>query len=116
MNTNEPDRERLRRLRDRQLADRDPGATRKEFQRRSLERDRRSFRPLTWKDTLAGFSPTGKAVFLAIVLGLMSTLLITSLWKSPWAWGGSIILDLFILVASLSIGQAIDSRNKMKDH
>ena len=110
------DQERLKRLRDRQLADRDPGVKKREFQRQSVAREQRAYRPLTLKDAWADIPHIWKDMFYALLLGLVVTFTITSLWISPWAWVASISFLVVFLMIGMAIGRAADARDEIKDN
>jgi Flp pilus assembly protein TadB len=108
--------ERLKRLRDRQLADRDPGVKKREFQRQSVERERRAYRPLTFKEAWADIPHIWKGLFYGLILGLAGMFGVTSLWVSPWAWVVSIVLLLGFIMIGMVIGRAADARDEIRDN
>jgi hypothetical protein len=110
------EQERLKRLRERQIADRDPTVKKREFSRESAARERRAYRPLTLKDAWNDIPHIWKDLFYSLVLGLVVTFAITSLWDSVWAWVASAFVLMFFLVAGLSIGRAADSRDDIKEN
>jgi Flp pilus assembly protein TadB len=116
MSNNNQEQERLKRLRDRQLTDRDPGVKKREFQRQSVERERRAYRPLTFKDAWADIPHIWKGMFFGLILGLVGAFVITSLWVSPWAWVVSIVLLLVFIMFGVMIGRAADSRDEIKEN
>ncbi|KAF0107283.1 MAG: hypothetical protein FD146_1761 [Anaerolineaceae bacterium] len=116
MSNHNPEQERLKRLRERQIADRDPTVKKREFQRQSVERERRAYRPLTLKEAWADIPHIWKGMFYSLVLGLATTYAITSLWDSIWAWVASAFVLLFFLIIGLAIGRAADSRDDIKEN
>ena len=109
------EQERLRRLRDRQLATRDPqskartlhgGIARK--QRRSVE----SFSlgrmwseiPHVWRDGFYGF-----------LLGVLALAIVPRLWASPWAVPCSAGSAILLAIIGLFIGRAEDARDSLRD-
>lgn len=110
------EQDRLKRLRDRQLADRDPGVKKREFHRQSLARERRAYRPLTFKDAWMDLPHIWKGMFYGLVLGLIGLFTITSLWISPWAWVASLFLLVVFLVIGMVIGHGADVRDEIKDN
>ena len=116
MSSDNQDQEYIKRLRDHQLADRDPGVKKREFQRQSLLRERRAFRPLTFRDAWADIPHIWKGIFYGLVLGLIETFAITSLWDSFWAWIASIFLLVVFLMIGVTIGRGFDARDEIKDN
>jgi Flp pilus assembly protein TadB len=110
------EQERLKRLRERQIADRDPSVKKREFSRESAARERRAYRPLTLKEIWNDIPHIWKGLFYSLVLGLAAMYAITSLWESAWAWVASAFVLLFFLVIGLAIGRAADSRDEIKEN
>jgi Flp pilus assembly protein TadB len=116
MSSYDQEQERLKRLRDRQIADRDPTVKKRQFHRQSVERERRAYRSLTFKDIWTDIPHIWKGLFYALVFGLVGMFIITSLWISIWAWIVSGVLLFFFLIIGLVVGRAADSRDEIKEH
>ncbi len=116
MSNSDQEQERLRRLRERQLTDRNPHTKQREFYRSSNERERRSAKPYTLGEAWAVIPHLWKVPFYALLLGTILLLALTSLWNSVWAWvsGGAAML-IFVIVGFV-IGQALDLRDRIKDY
>jgi hypothetical protein len=83
MSGNDQELERLKRLRDRQLVDRDPLVKQRQFQRSSAQRERMNRKPYSlgkmWKDVPHAW----KGFFYGLVLGTLVLLVVPLLWLSP---------------------------------
>jgi Flp pilus assembly protein TadB len=114
-----PDRneeqERLQRLRNRQLADRNPHVKRDEFYRSSNERERRAARPYSLANAWAEIPHIWKTPFYGLILGFLVLLAITSLWISVWAWVIGLVVIVIFIVVGVVIGQGLDTRDRIRD-
>ena len=115
MPDNDQELERLRRLRERQIADRNPRLKQNEFYRSSSDRERRAARPYSLGNAWAEIPHIWKTPFYGLILGLLVLLVITWLWNSIWAWVcGGVVSVCFIVVGAV-IGQGLDMRDKLRD-
>jgi len=112
---NNQELERLRRLRERQLTDRDPLVKQRQFQRTSAQREKRLKQPYSlskmWKD----ISYSWKGFFYGVVLGTLVLLIVPIFWISPWAIPCSASTIVVFAIFGVILGRAIDSREKIKD-
>jgi Flp pilus assembly protein TadB len=115
MSNSDQEQERLRRLREHQLTDRNPHVKQREFYRSSNERERRSARPYTLAQAWAVIPHLYKVPFYALLLGVILLLVITSLWISFWAWVVGGMATLIFVVVGFVVGQALDARDKLRD-
>ena len=112
---NDQELERLRRLRQSQLADRDPLVKQRQFQRSSAQREKRIKKPYSlgkmWKDIPHAW----KGFFYGLVLGTVVLLIVPMLWVSPWAIPCSAATIVVFMIFGLAVGRAIDTRENIKD-
>jgi hypothetical protein len=112
---NDQELERLRRLRDRQLSDRDPLVKQRKFQRESAQRERRHKKAYSlgqiWKDIPHAW----KGFFYGLVLGTIVLLIVSMFWISPWAIPCSAASIVVFALFGVMIGRAIDTRENIKD-
>jgi TRAP-type C4-dicarboxylate transport system permease large subunit len=116
MSANETEQERLRRLRERQIADRDPTTRKQEFQRQSIARERKAYKTLTLGGAWAEIPHVWKGSIYALVLGLIVVFAITSVWTSPLAWIIAGVSFVFILIVGVVIGNTMDLRDRIRDN
>lgn len=108
------EQERLKRLRDRQIADRDPSVKQQKFSRESAARERRAYKPLTGKGAWSDIPHIWKGAFFGLVIGLVLMFVITYLWSSTLVFVGSIVLVVVCIFMGAMIGRATDSRDEIK--
>jgi hypothetical protein len=115
MSGNDQEIERLRRLRDRQLSDRDPLVKQRKFQRASAQREQRYRKPYSlgkmWKDIPHAW----KGFFYGLLLGTVVLLVIPMFWISPWAIPCSAAAIVVFAMFGVMLGRAIDARENIKD-
>jgi len=115
MPDNYSEQERLRRLRDGQLKDRDPHTKQRAFYRASYQREQRLRKPLSFKEEWAKIPHSWKIPFFGLILGMVGLVAITSLWISRWALPCGLVATLIFVVVGFSIGKALDLRDELKD-
>ena len=112
---NEQELERLKRLRERQLTDRDPHIKQRQFQRLTTQREQRYKEPYSigkmWRDIPHAW----KGFFYGALLGTTVLLVLPLFWSSSWAIpcsaGAIVLFSMFGVV----LGRAIDSRENIRD-
>lgn len=113
---NDQELERLKRLRERQLTDRDPHVKQRQFQRTTTARERRLSKQSyslgkMWKDV----PHVWKGFFYGLVLGTLVLLILPFLWISPWAIPSAIIALVVFTIFGVVVGRAIDTRENIKN-
>ena len=113
---NSQEQERLKRLRERQLADRDPHVRQRQFQRSTAQRERRLSKQSyslgkMWKD----IPHVWKGSFYGLLLGLVVFLIVPTFWQSPWAFMISFVALVVFILFGILVGRAIDTRENIKD-
>ena len=113
---NDQELERLRRLRERQLTDRDPLVKQRQFQRTSAQREKRIKRQSyslgkMWRDVPHAW----KGFFYGALLGTAVLLIVPIFWISPWAIPCSAATIVVFAIFGVMLGRAVDSREKIKD-
>ncbi len=107
--------ERLKRLRDRQLSDRDPLVKQRQFQRSSAQREKKLKKPYSlgkmWKD----IPHVWKGFFYGIVLGTLVLLVVPLLWISQYAVPCSAVAIVLFAIFGVIVGRALDTRDNIKD-
>ena len=116
MSGNSQEQERLRHLRERQLADRDPHVKQRQFQHASSQREKRLRKQSysinkMWKD----IPHVWKGFFYGLLLGVVALLVIPVFWQSSWAIAVSLVILVILSLFGVVIGRAIDARENIKD-
>jgi hypothetical protein len=112
---NDQELERLKRLRERQLTDRDPLVKQRQFQRMSAQREKRIRRPYSLGKMWRDIPHVWKGFFYGALLGTAILLIVPMLWISPWAIPCSTAAIVVFAIFGVIIGRAIDTRENIKD-
>lgn len=101
------EQERLRRLRERQLTDRDPLVKQRQYQHLSAQRIGRDRNPITVGGVLKVIPAIWKGAAAGLFAGLLALLIVPLFWNSPYTLlcvgGGTLIAVLFGMVTGASI-------------
>ncbi len=109
--------DRLKRLRDRQLADRDPVEKKKQFQSTYLRKeDKVRKQRYTLGDVWRTIPHVYRSPFISLLIGLALLTILPLLWKSTWAFWAGVAATVFLLILGVVIGQALDVRDNLKDY
>ncbi len=108
--------ERLKRLREKQLRDRDPLEHERKFQRNSSAKEKRMQKPISLKEDWRKVSYTVRIPLLVLILGIIGTIILPRLWDWQYAtYAGAGITIIAILFGAV-LGNAIDLREDIKKH
>ena len=108
--------ERLKRLREKQLRDRDPLEHERKFQRNSSIKEKRMQKPISLKEDWRKVSYTVRIPLLVLILGIIGTIILPHLWDWQYAtYAGAGITIIAILFGAV-LGNAIDLREDIKKH
>jgi hypothetical protein len=110
------DQERLKRLRERQLTDRDPLMKQKQFQRVTAhkerkERGKRYSLGQAWRTIPHVY----RSSFIGLLLGLVAMFVVPALWNSPWAFWAAVGATVLFIFIGMLIGLAQDIRDILSD-
>jgi hypothetical protein len=108
--------ERLKRLREKQLRDRDPLEHERKFQRNSSVKEKRMQKPISLKEDWRKVSYTVKLPFFALIPGVIGTIILTSLWDSQYSTYIGTGLTIGFIIFAAVLGNAIDLREDIKKH
>ncbi len=110
------DQERLKRLREHQLTDRDPLVKQRQFQRNTAQKERKvRGKRYTLGEAWQTIPHIYRSPFIALLLGLVVIVVLPSLWDSPWSLWVALGTTGFFLLVGLLIGRAQDIRDNLKD-
>jgi hypothetical protein len=111
----EQESERLRRLRERQLADRDPLLKQQRFQRESSLKERRMRKPFSLAKAWGDLPHVVRSSVYGLVVGILIIIGLPSLWPSPYALPAGVGVTLVLLILGAITGNTLDLRDKIKD-
>ncbi len=110
------EQERLKRLRERQLADRDPLVKQRQFHRESSLKEKRARKPFSFSQAWADFPHIVKVPFYGLLLGILVIIILPNLWDSKWAIIASAAVTLIFIIFGMVVGSALDLRDNIKDN
>jgi hypothetical protein len=110
------EQERLKRLRDRQLADRDPLVKQKKFQSTSAQKARRaSGKKLSLLEEWRMIPNIIRSPLIGLLVGLVIIIVLPMVWVSQWAFWTGVGATVFLILIGLVTGNALDIRDRLKD-
>lgn len=109
------EQERLRRLRERQLADRDPKAKERQFQRMTAQRERKRDKSYSLARAWGDIPHIWRGSFYGLILGLFIMLVLPYFWDSSWTFLVSILAAIVTTMFGAVVGNAIDTREELKN-
>jgi hypothetical protein len=115
MSNGNPEQERLRRLRERQLADRDPNVKQREFQQMSARRERKLDKSYSLGRMWADIPHTWKGFFYGVAIGTGLLIILPFFISASWVVPCASISIVLFGVFGLLLGRAVDAREEIKD-
>jgi hypothetical protein len=112
----ESEGERLKRLRERQLRDRDPLEKERKFQHNSSLKERRMQKPISLREDWGKVPFVIKAPIYGLIAGGIGAIILVKVWVSPYAIYAGIGGTLVLLIFCVILGSAIDLREDIKKH
>ncbi|HEY47522.1 MAG: hypothetical protein AMJ88_06295 [Anaerolineae bacterium SM23_ 63] len=106
---------RLKRIRDQQLRARDPSVKQKKLQRTIATKRRKSVRKVSFLEILREVSHKIKGTLVGGVLGLLIFLILPYFVKTSWIDFVGIGAIFFLTILGFFIGQALDTRDSLKE-
>lgn len=108
--------ERLKRLREKQLADRDPLVKQRKFQHSSSVKEKRMRKPFSLSKAWSDIPQVIKYPFYALIIGVILIFILPTLWDSPYATFAAVAATAIFIIFGLIFGNTIDMRDEIKDH
>jgi hypothetical protein len=110
------EQQRLKRLRESQLTDRDPHVKQRQFQRIAAQKERKARKKrYTLGEAWRTIPNIYRSPFIGLLLGLVVLLILPSLWDSPWAFWVGLGTTLFFVLIGVFTGRAQDVQENLKD-
>ena len=104
----------MKRLRERQLTDRDPLVKQRQFQRASAQREKRIKKPYSLGKMWRDIPHAWKGFFYGLILGTVVLLVVPTFWLSPWAIPSSVAAIVIFALFSVILGRTVDTRENIK--
>ncbi|MFM8425186.1 MAG: hypothetical protein ACKOBL_08405 [Chloroflexota bacterium] len=109
------EQDRLRRLREKQLADRDPLVKQRNIQRGITTKAKRMRKPFkltgAWKD----LPHVIRTPFYALIIGVAVIFILPMIWVSTYAIWVAILITIFLIIFGLVLGNSLDLRDNIRD-
>ena len=112
----ESESEKLKRLRQRQLADRDPLVKQRQFQHSSAVKEKRMQKPFSFKKAWDDIPHSIKMPFYALIVGVLVIVILPNFWKSPYAIFAGVGITLLLIIFGFITGNSLDLRDDIKRH
>jgi Flp pilus assembly protein TadB len=108
--------ERLKRIREKQLASRDPLVKQRKFQHSSSVKERRMRKPFSFAKAWDDIPHVIKYPFYALIIGVAIIFILPTLWDSPYAFITAIAATVLLIIFGLIMGNSIDLRDDIRRH
>ncbi len=114
MQKRDQEQERLRRLRERQLAERDPLVKQRRLQQYTAQRERQANKPLNLQEMWADIPKVWRGTLFGLVAGVIALVVVPIFWTSTLALlcvaAGTLVAVIFGVV----VGRTLDFRDELK--
>jgi hypothetical protein len=111
----ESEQERLRRLRDRQVAARDPQTKQRQLHGKIARKQRSSVASFSLGRIWSEIPNFWKGAFFGLAIGAIGIAVVPLVWVSPWALPCAGVIALFLAILGMIIGRAADTRDSLRD-
>lgn len=108
--------ERLKRLRQKQLADRDPLVKQRQFQHNSVIKEKRMQKPFSFKKALNDIPHSIRTPFYGLIIGILVIVILPNFWKSPYAILAGAGATILLMIFGFIVGNSLDLRDDIKRH
>jgi len=107
--------ERLKRLRERQLTDRDPLVKQRQFQRSSVIKEKRMRKPFSLKKAWGDIPHVIKSPFYGLLLGVLVMAILPKIWHSSYATLAGAGATILFIIFGVNMGSALDLRDNLRN-
>jgi hypothetical protein len=108
--------ERLKKLRQKQLTDRDPLVKQRQFQRNSAIKEKRMRKPFSLKKAWNDIPHIIKSPFYGLIAGVLVIVILPNFWQSPYAIFAGAGATIFFIIFGVITGSSLDLRDEIQDH
>lgn len=112
----ESESERLKRLRQKQLADRDPLVKQRKFQHDSLIKEKRMRKPFSFKKAWGDIPHSIKVPLYGLIVGVIVIVILPNFWQSPYATYAGVGITLLLIIFGFITGNSLDLRDDIRKH
>ena len=112
----ESESEKLKRLRQRQLADRDPLVKQRQFQHNSAVKEKRMQKPFSFKKAWDDIPHSIKMPIYALIVGVLLIVILPNFCESPYAIFTGVGITLLLIIFGFITGNSLDLRDDIRRH
>ena len=110
------EQERLKRLRERQLSERDPLIKQREFQRMGAVKEKRAKKPFSLSKAWGDIPHVVKYPFYGLLFGIALIIVLPYFWNSQWTFLVGMGVTVVIMIFGVITGNSLDLRDEIKDN
>ena len=108
--------ERLKRLRQKQLTDRDPLVKQRKFQHESMVKEKRMRKPFSFKKAWSDIPHSIRTPLYGLIIGVLVIVILPNFWNSPYAIFAGAGVTIFLIIFGFIVGNSLDLRDDIKKH
>ena len=108
--------ERLKRLRQKQLTDRDPLVKQRKFQHESVVKEKRMRKPFSFKKAWSDIPHSIRTPLYGLIIGVLVIVILPNFWNSPYAIFAGAGVTIFLIIFGFIVGNSLDLRDDIKKH
>ena len=112
----ESESERLKRLSQKQLADRDPLVKQRKFQHDSVVKEKRLQKPFSFRKAWSDIPHSIRTPFFGLIVGVLVIVLLPNFWASPYAIFTGLGITILLMIFGFVVGNSLDLRDDIKRH
>jgi len=112
----ESESEKLKRLRQKQLTDRDPLVKQRQFQHSSVIKEKRMQKPFSFKKAWSDIPHSIRIPLYGLIAGVLVIVILPNFWKSPYAIFAGVGVTLLLIIFGFITGNSLDLRDDIKKH
>jgi hypothetical protein len=112
----ESESEKLKRLRQKQLTDRDPLVKQRQFQHNSVVKEKRMQKPFSFTKAWGDIPHSIKIPFCGLIAGVLVIIFLPNFWESPYAIFAGVGITLLLIIFGFITGNSLDLRDDIKKH
>jgi hypothetical protein len=112
----ESESEKLKRLRQRQLTDRDPLVKQRKFQQNSAVKEKRMQKPFSFKKAWDDIPHSIRMPFYGLIVGVFVIVILPNFWKSSYAIFAGLGITLLLIIFGFITGNSLDLRDDIRKH
>jgi len=112
----ESESEKLKRLRQRQLTDRDPLVKQRKFQQNSAVKEKRMQKPFSFKKAWDDIPHSIRMPFYGLIVGVFVIVILPNFWKSSYAIFAGLGITLLLIIFGFITGNSLDLRDDIRKY